>query len=155
MLLTDQTILWNNQARCRSATQSHVFSAFSPECACLPLPRLSAMFPLSFYLNLCCSVDKFTVFWNEQWWVHWKRGHSRAAQEEIAWRCWLLLLLPRACCTLHTFFCWQARPISYFRLNTIFISLRQSSYSQWTTTTVGKLIFRITVLAMEGSLLAL
>ena len=87
----------------------------------------------------------FTLLWNEQSVVHLKRrGHEQwagagAPQEEIAclkmltaWhKVVAVLQLPCMASFFKTTLCWQAHPISYFSLNTNFISLRQPWFSQW------------------------
>ena len=82
-----------------------------------------------------------------QWWVHLSRDDRPGGN---------CLKMSTATASLPysaQLLCWQAHPISYFRLNTIFISLRQSSYSQWSsTTTVGSLMFGFTLLAPSGGI---
>ena len=138
-------MLWNNQARCPPATWSHVFSAFSPECACVAaLPRLSKMFPLSSLNPLCCW-HVLRCFEMNRVRCTWRGGGMSSAQgqgppqEEIAclkmltaWHKVVAVLhLPCMASFSKTTLCWQAHPISYFSLNTNFIPLRQSWYSRW------------------------
>ena len=79
-----------------------------------------------------------------QWWVHLSRDDRPGGN---------CLKMSTATASLPYSALAALLTISYFRLNTIFISLRQSSYSQWSsTTTVGSLMFGFTLLAPSGGI---